>query len=61
MVKNFFLVIFISILILGCDNQISAPELEYEDEFIEENEESYYLDISSYLNMDEMVTILWNF
>ena len=38
MVKNFFLVIFISILIIGCDNQIIAPELEYEDEFIEENE-----------------------
>ena len=51
MVKNFFLVIFISILIIGCDNQIIAPELE--EEVIEEDEISYYLDLESYLEEDE--------
>jgi hypothetical protein len=53
MVKNLFLVIFISVLITGCDNQIIEPELEFEEEVTEENEVSYYLDLESYLDIDE--------
>ena len=53
MVKKLFWVIFISILIVGCDNQIVTPSLENEEEVIEENEVTYYLDLESYLNLDE--------
>ena len=46
MVKNFFLVIFISILIIGCDSQILEPNIDYENS-------TYYLNLESYLEQDE--------
>ena len=54
MVKNLFLVIFISVLITGCDNQyIVEPDLwELEDE-IENTEVDYFLVLESYLPLDE--------
>ena len=54
MVKNLFLVIFISVLITGCDNQyIVEPDL-WEIEDNEENiEVDYYLELDSYLPIDE--------
>ena len=52
MVKNLFWVIFISVLINGCDNQIVEPEIKNDIEVIEENEISYYLELESYLNLD---------
>ena len=44
MVKKLFIYIFISILIIGCDNQIVNSEY---------NGNSYFLELSSYLNYDE--------
>ena len=56
MVKNLFLVIFISVLVIGCDWRITEP-IDYtiglDDEIIEEEVQfDYYLELSSYLNMD---------
>ena len=49
MVKNLFLVIFISILIIGCDNQyIVEPELWELEEETENTEVDYFLVLESY-------------
>ena len=57
MVKNLFLVIFISILVVGCDWRITEP-IDYDVGLYEETEEEYnepdyYLELDSYLNIDE--------
>tara|TARA_Y100000310_G_scaffold40760_1_gene38218 strand:+ start:199 stop:672 length:474 start_codon:yes stop_codon:yes gene_type:complete len=52
-VKKILLVIFISILVIGCDNQMIAPIENYESIGVIENEEPlYYLQLESYLDID---------
>ena len=53
MVRKLFLVIFISILTIGCDNQIVEPDLWDLDNTETNTEANYYLDISSYLEQNE--------
>ena len=56
MVKNLFLVIFISVLVIGCDWRITEP-IDYNVGLYEEEDEyfesSYYLELDSYLYLDE--------
>jgi hypothetical protein len=54
MVKNFLLTIFISILTIGCDNQITGP-IDWEDYYEEDSscETEYFLELDSYLPKDE--------
>ena len=56
MVKNLFLVIFISVLVIGCDWRITEP-IDYDVGLYEEEEEyfevNYYLELNSYLYLDE--------
>ena len=54
MVKNFLLTIFISILTIGCDNQITGP-IDWEEYYEEEEptcEPQYFLQVESYLPME---------
>ena len=54
MVKNLFLVIFISVLTTGCDNQnIVEPVLWELEEEEQTTEVDYFLVLESYLPMDE--------
>ena len=54
MVKNFSLVIFILCMsFYGCDNQIMNVQEDSDDNLNEHYENSYYLDLESYLNIDE--------
>ena len=46
MVKNFFLVIFISVLVISCDNQNNIFGTN-------DNTDFYYLNLTSYLEKDE--------
>ena len=53
MVKKLFLVIFISVLTIGCDNQIVEPDLWELDNTETNIEANYYLNMSSYLEKNE--------
>ena len=54
MVKNLFMFIFISVLIIGCDNQyIVEPQLWELEEETESTEVNYFLVLESYLSLNE--------